>query len=560
MLKNISMTAKTTVIVAVMGLVALGVTGVGIAAMKRFNTEIHEIQQASARAVVGERVNGLILSVVMDSRGLYMSDAPEDIEKYGKPLLAALDALNQRLTEWEGLLRDDQKEEFGKLKASADQFIEFRTELVRLSREGGSQLARPYGDNEANRSVRKALNVFVQAFADQSNQEITAKQDEMKTFFKQQITISLTIALIGIAFGIIVSGLIGRRAIAAPIRQVSSVMAKLQNKELKIVVPATDRQDEIGQMARAIEEFRKALIHADELAEEQAREQQARVKRGTKIEELARSFDTGVEKVLNSIGSALGDLDRTAHDMGVLADSTTQRAQAVSAGAEEASANVNSVATATEELTSSIGEISQQMSHANNVVTQAAEESARITERVNGLAASAHRIGEVISLITDIAEQTNLLALNATIEAARAGEMGKGFAVVASEVKNLATQTSSATEEIKTQILAVQQGTQDAVDGILSITETIRKINAVSTSIASAVEEQGAATREISHSVIKTAEGTRGVTVNIAGVSDAAGETNKASETVLGAVDALKSQAAQLQTLITEFVGGIRTV
>ena len=177
---------------------------------------------------------------------------------------------------------------------------------------------------------------------------------------------------------------------------------------------------------------------------------------------------------------------------------------------------------------------------------------------VQSLADAAQKIGEVVKLIADIAGQTNLLALNATIEAARAGEAGKGFAVVASEVKNLATQTAKATEDITAQVNAIQAATKDSVQAISGIGKTIGEINQIATAIASAVEEQGAATQEIARNVQQAAQGTHQVSANIGGVTAATGQTGQAASEVLGAADGLSKQAAALQAEIETFVVAIR--
>src|SRR5205807_3727615 len=131
-----------------------------------------------------------------------------------------------------------------------------------------------------------------------------------------------------------------------------------------------------------------------------------------------------------------------------------------------ASANVQSVASATEEMTSSVNEISRQVQESSRIASEAVKQAQQTDGRINALSQAAGRIGDVVKLITAIAEQTNLLALNATIEAARAGEAGRGFAVVASEVKALASQTAKATEEISTQIGAMQSATNESVGAI----------------------------------------------------------------------------------------------
>ena len=216
--------------------------------------------------------------------------------------------------------------------------------------------------------------------------------------------------------------------------------------------------------------------------------------------------------------------------------------------------NVKTVASAAEELSSSIGEISRQVSQSTEIAGQAVDEEERGKEMIQGLVHATQKIGEVVALITDIAEQTNLLTLNATIEAARASNAGKGFAVVASEVKNLATQTARATEEISGQISGIQTATQGAVTSVSSIGDTINNINEITSSIAAAVEEQGAATNEIARSVEQVADGTNVVKSNIDGVTVNIAKTDAAATDMLEAANGLNQQAGQLKGRISEFL------
>jgi methyl-accepting chemotaxis protein len=185
-------------------------------------------------------------------------------------------------------------------------------------------------------------------------------------------------------------------------------------------------------------------------------------------------------------------------------------------------------------------------------------EAGRTDGLVKGLAEAAQKIGAVTSLINEIASQTNLLALNATIEAARAGEAGKGFAVVASEVKSLANQTARATEEIGTQIAAMQDATGETVAAIGAIGATIGQINEIATMIAAAVEQQGAATQEIARNVQQAAVGTSEVSRNIAGVNEAAAQTGAAASRVLSSAGELSNQAGQLHGQVDEFLAAVR--
>jgi len=219
---------------------------------------------------------------------------------------------------------------------------------------------------------------------------------------------------------------------------------------------------------------------------------------------------------------------------------------------------VATVATATEELSSSVTEISRQVQQSSTATAESVEYATRAEAMVETMVSTAQRIGEVVSIITDIAEQTNLLALNATIEAARAGDAGKGFAVVASEVKNLATQTARATEEIGGQVAEVQSSTNSAAEAISKITRSIAGVNEIAAAISAAVEEQGSATQEIARNVEEASTGTQEVSSNISGVSDAANQTGESAEDVLSTARELATQSAQLKNTVNAFLSAVR--
>ena len=251
----------------------------------------------------------------------------------------------------------------------------------------------------------------------------------------------------------------------------------------------------------------------------------------TRQVKMADDFEANIKSVVQTVAAASTEMQSTAEAMG--------------ATAEETNSQASTVAAASEQLTASVQEISGQVTRAATIASSAVDEAERSNEMVQGLAEAANRIGEVVNLINDIASQTNLLALNATIEAARAGDAGKGFAVVASEVKNLANQTAKATEDIASQVNAIQGATKDAVGAIQSIGKTIAEISEISTAISSAVEEQSAATQE--------------VTTNITGVTSAASETGQAAAQVLEAAGELSKQSEQLGVEVDNFLVEIRS-
>lgn len=349
------------------------------------------------------------------------------------------------------------------------------------------------------------------------------------------------------------------RSISAPLVGMTATMRRLAGGDLNVEVPSTKRGDEVGDMARAVEVFKHQGMENRALVEQQEiTRAEAEAERRNSMLRIADGLDTSVGRVAETVGSASSEMMRTAESMSRMVEQAESRAAAVAAASEEASANVATVAAATEELTSSITEISRQTAESTRIANEAVKGAQTADHRIGDLSKAVVKIGEVVQFITDIASQTNLLALNATIEAARAGEAGKGFAVVASEVKNLANQTTKATEEISVLINAVQTATTGAVGAIDSIGEVINRMSGVITTIASAIEEQGAATQEISRNVQQAAEGTRQVSDNIAGVSTVVNETGRAAESVLTAGTDLASQADTLRIQVRESVADIR--
>ena len=274
---------------------------------------------------------------------------------------------------------------------------------------------------------------------------------------------------------------------------------------------------------------------------------------------LVQRFERTVGAIARGVGERAGAMQGTAEALTGTADDAGRRITAVAGASDQAAANVAAVATSAEELAASVGEISRQVAESARIAGQAVAEANATDRCVAGLAEAAGRIGEVVRLIGDIAGSTNLLALNATIEAARAGEAGKGFAVVASEVKALATQTARATEEIGSQIAAMQGATGQAVEALRSIGATIQRMNEIATAIAGAVEEQGAATQEIARAVQHAAAGTTEVTRNIGHVAEAVTRTNADAAAVLAAAGELSRQSDTLKAEAEGFVAAIRS-
>ena len=372
-------------------------------------------------------------------------------------------------------------------------------------------------------------------------------------------SLALDGAMMLVALAVTIVGfLIVHRRVSSPIRRLTQVMRRLAEHDLTTELQYTDRTDEIGDMSRAVEVFKQSMLEADRASAQQQSEQDLKERRQVAIEGFIRAFDQSVTESLGSLATASTELQTTAQSMSVTAEQTSSKSTTVASVSEEASTNVQTVAAATEQLSASINEISRQVAESTNIAGEAVAQAERTNAEVQALADAAQRIGEVVKLISGIAGQTNLLALNATIEAARAGEAGKGFAVVASEVKNLATQTAKATEEITAQVAAIQGATGSSVQAIQAIGGTIGRVNQIAAAIAAAVQQQGAATQEIARNVQQASGGTTEVSRHITSVSQAASETGVAAGEVLISAKGLARLSDALRDDVDRFVGNIR--
>jgi len=461
--------------------------------------------------------------------------------------LSTTSALLDRLAKFD--LQADERQIVDSLQQPMRQFAQSVREAAEMAAAGDSANAFVTG-NQSSKQYAELSDGLTALQKLEEERAVADKQssDALATTVNTAVIVVFAFALVAsLGVSVLLARLIG-----GMISGLSQSMLVLAEGDTGVEIPGIDQRDEVGEMARAAETFRRAAVESKvtmRRAEEERREVMHR---------LAGQFEAAVGHIIQTVLSASVELESAAGTLTGTAEVTQQLSGSVMVASEQASANVRSVASAIEEMTSSAHEISRRVHESNQIAGSAVTQARKTDGRIAELSQAAGRIGEVVKLITAVAEQTNLLALNAAIEAARAGEAGRGFAVVAQEVKALAAQTARATGEIGLQITGMQAATQDSVAAIKEISATIGGISEIASTVAAAVEEQGAATHEIARNVQQAARGTADVATNITEVNRGASETSSASSRVLASARSLATQSNTLKGEVEKFLVTVR--
>jgi methyl-accepting chemotaxis protein len=561
-MSRFSIRDKVIVVIAFMLVAMSGMGLLAIQSMRSINSHTVEIADnwlPSVRVLGELRADINLFRVAL--RAHVMAETLEDKAAVDKRLAGILDNVARDRKNYEPLISSaEERALHDEWSRAWDKYLKGVQEVVEASRGSVGRIPR-----EASELLSKRVAViaaesdeFLKRSIDLNNAGAEAATRNAAEGYSMAFYLVVSIVLAAVISGVGVGFYLVRdlsRGIASIVRPMQS----LGGGDLAAEVPHRGEKTEIGAMADVLQVFKEALIAKRAADGAAARDAEAKIERGRRVDGITRRFEAMIGEIVETVASASTELEASADTLTSTAERAQELATTVSSASEEASTNVQSVASATEEMASSVNEISRQVQESARMASEAVDQARKTNDRVSELSKAAARIGDVVELINTIAGQTNLLALNATIEAARAGEAGRGFAVVASEVKALAEQTAKATGEIGQQVSGIQAATQDSVGAIQEISGTIEKLSEISTVIAAAVEEQGAATQEISRNVQQAAYGTQQVSANISEVQRGASETETASSQVLSAAQSLSRDSNRLKLEVDSFLDAVRT-
>jgi methyl-accepting chemotaxis protein len=369
--------------------------------------------------------------------------------------------------------------------------------------------------------------------------------------------IIIGVAIATVIIGLALSVLIGK-SIAGPLHGLAEAMKRLANGDTAGTIPATRAVDEIGDMARTVIVFRDNIIERDRLTSDQATSVREKELRGESVAAAITAFRNSINAALQNLRGTAQRLESSSTRLNKAADAVTAESQTAETRVNAASQNVTAAASAVDELAASISEIVNQTAKSNEVANSAVAEARRTARTMTELGDAATRIGEIIGLIQAIAAQTNLLALNATIEAARAGEAGRGFAVVASEVKSLAAQTAKATEDIASQVGAIQAAAADSSQAIGQVNAIISDMSSIASVVSTTMEEQNAAVASIADGVNRASIEAQTGAAAMSRVAGASTDARGTAAEVKSLADTLAAAAETLDAEVQRFLTGVQ--
>lgn len=546
---RMSVVQKLMVCFASMSLLTAIVAGTGYFGIARIDRQVTEGGQLALAAALTSQLNIDVAQTQLHAERYQATGRSEDLVRARDRLKQA----RQDLTDASAVPALNTGERTGRLAALGATLQTYEDALATLEAERtDTRIVARSGDELARGA---------QAIKHSVDQELATMRSDVGSFMYWSRLAIAALFLVWVINALSVAHRMARD-ISGRIKHLTGAMLRLVEGDKDLVVPDVNRVDEFGDMARSLETFRRGYLKLDALRAEQAEQQrekeQLRAHQAAMLLELANQFERTVGDVVGGVAAASTQLQLTASSMASAAEQSALQTTEVSNALSEASGGVTAAAAASDEFAMSIGEISRQAATSAELARKATVATADADATISALSSSAQQVGQIVELISTIAQRTNLLALNASIEAARGGEAGRGFAVVASEVKELAAQTSKATDAVAAQIRAIQDSTDASVSALRAIGHQVEQLEATSVSIAAAVDQQSVAGQDLARSIDLAARSTDDVTSSIVHVRETSLATGAAASQVLTSATELEDQAVVLKAQVGEFLSHVR--
>ena len=546
MLKNVSLTVKSLVFFTLLAIIGIGVGAVGFLQSGAVKVAVQERELIDDRIGAFDELQMALAEEAISLKSFLLTGDLKQLDEMRKRD-AALSAQFKKMAAEKSVqeieaLWTNWSNEFAK-KQIDHMSDPMRVDLARAIEVSG----------QSNKRIEEMVGLIDKQIAELESVQgqLTIRQnDKLESVYN-----SAAIGLVLLVIATVVLGVVNNVAISKPLRQLTETTESLSQGDLEVMIPDEDRADEIGRMNSALMVFRNSLAQNRQLEEEAKRQQeQSEQEKKEEMQRIAREFEQAVGSIARTLATTCGSLQEKSHELSSISKDTASKSEAVTSASQEASSNVQAVASATEELAASIGEISQQVADSASLSAEAMTEVESSSQSMTALQEVLEEVGNVTRLINDIAEQTNLLALNATIEAARAGEAGRGFAVVAAEVKDLANQTSKATEQIEQQVANMQAVAGQSIVATGNVAERVKAINERVSEMAISADQQNIATSDIARNVNDAAQGTSHVNESMVTVAGGAVNTGEVSSAINDLISEMNQQNETLQHQLDSFI------
>jgi methyl-accepting chemotaxis protein len=553
-----SIGARVVLLLLLLAGVALAGAGATFVAARQEKAAVAALNRAQQSHPLIERMRAGIYEVVMESRGLYLARDRAQAERFARNLRASLADIEKTFAALREAAPARHRATLDAAEAPLRAFVTLRTELARAGVEEGREAADRLGNNEANRTTRTAFSNSLDALAKEIGATVSgmeaqlAREAEQRARWQLGLTAAAVLAVLALAVWMV------RATVARPLRQVTGAIEAVARGDLDAARLPRRSADEVGALVDAAERLRAALHEARAADARLAETRAAADRRQAAMDRHTEEFGLSIAGVLTALAESADTMRRSARNLAAVAERSGSRASEAAAQSGHSLGDLAAVSEAASRLADSAQDITRRVDEAAAATRSAVEQAGVTGTRMRTLLEAAERIGSVVGLITEIAGRTNLLALNATIEAARAGEAGKGFAVVASEVKQLATQTTRATDEIASQVAEVRGVIGEAAGAADQVLEAIRRVEAVAGAIAEAVEEQGRATDEIARRAGGAGRSAQGVGASMQEIAESAGGSAGISREVEGSAEEVSRIAGTLSGEVEQFLAAMR--